>query len=541
MVPTLCPVIVGRDSERAKLRAMLQAAAHGRGATVALLGEAGVGKTRLVRELTERAQAAGMPVLVGRAVEGAPCPALHPLVEALLAGLRSRPLSDLADLASFRPALGRLLPPLRTEQSGLVEESMPVLSEGVLRLLRALAGRSGLLLICEDMQWADVETLAVLEYLAAQLRDEPVLIVITVRRETAGQGLDLAHGLQARAGASAIELDRLDEAGVAGMVRACLDSHAIPEDVLSWLSERAEGLPFLVEELLASAITSEALRRDPGGWSFSSPTRPVVPVGFADSVHRRLATAGDATDWVMRCAAVLGRVFDARLLPELAGQSRDAVAASLRRAAELQLVTRHDGVHGTHRFRHALTYEALLADLPGYQRSELAGTALKIVEEAWPGLPDGWCMLAAQLAEQADDHSRAAALLLESGSRALASGALSTAQHALEQARGHATTDEPTLARIEQLLLRGPRAGRTVGAGRRCRRTPARRAGPDRCPGSRTRGRTAVTGAGGGTGHRLGPGPRAPRTGACRHSRGRRRDSAGGCVRGRRRDRSRQR
>lgn len=420
---------------------------------MALLGQRGVGKTRLVRELTERAQTIGMPALVGRAVDGG-SPAFRPLVEALLTGLRTRALPESADLGPFRPALGRLLPPLRSAPSAPAEETTPVLSEGVLRLLRALAGRHGLLLVLEDMHLADVETLAVLEYLADHLAGEPVLAVITQRPEAAEQGLDLAQQLHARG--ATIELDRLDEAGMAGMVCACLDSLVVPEGVLDWLSGVADGLPLFVEDLLAAAIASDALRSGPDGWSFTVPELPLVPAGFAASVHRELAAmdhAGDAAAWVVRCAAVLGTVFDARLLAPLSGQGSAAVAAALRRAGELHLVTAHQGDLGTHRFRYSLTREALLGGLPAYQRRELAGTALEIVTQVRPELPGQWCELAAQLAEQAADQPRAAALLLESGRRALAGGALSTAQRALERSRRHAAADERALARIELLLL----------------------------------------------------------------------------------------
>ncbi len=469
MVSASCPVVVGRDGERAALATSLQAAADRRGATTALLGEPGTGKTRLVRDLAEQAKAGGMAVLAGRVADGVPCPPFRPLVEALLAGLRARPVPDATGLAPFRPALGRLLPPLRTGDPGPAEEPTPVLAEGVLRLLRELAGSNGLLLVLEDMHRADVETLAVLEYLADNLAGEAIFTVITLRPETDTEGLVLTRRLQARGTVATIVLDPLDEAAVSQLVRAYLDSQVVPEGLLEWLATLAEGVPFLVEELLAGAISSGALRRGPAGWSFSPLGRPVVPGRFADSVRRRADSVDDAAGWAVRCAAVLGRVFDARLLPGLAGQERTAVAASLRRAVELQLVTPHDGDQGTHRFRHALSRQVLLDDLPGYQRREIAGTALKIVQQARPQLPGSWCDLAAHLAEQAGDHRRAAALLLERGRRAADVGALATARHALERARGHAVTDEPTLVRIETLLLRvlgqagAPERAREVG------------------------------------------------------------------------------
>lgn len=467
MVQLRCPVIVGRDGERATLDNMLQATAHGGGGMAAVVGEPGVGKSRLVRALAERAQLAGVPALVGRAANGGSPAALRPLVEALLAGLRTRRLTAQADLEPFRSALGRVLPPLRSGGSGEsrpADEATPVLSEGVLRLLRALAGHRGLLLLLEDMHRADVETLAVLEYLADHLAGEPVLVVITLRPE-ATEWLDLVRGLQARGAATTVELGRLDEAAVAGMVRACLDAEAVPEAVLDWLSDLAEGVPLFVEELLATAIASGSLRPDPAGWTFSAPERPVVPATSADAVRGGLATLDDTTDRVVRCAAVLGTVFDARLLPALSGHSSAEVTAALRRAGETHLVMAHEADHGTHRFSYALTREALLGELPAYQRRDLAGAALQLVTRTHPELGGAWCDVAAALAVAADDRSRAAALLLESGRRALLRGALPAAQGALQRARGY-TGDELALARVEILLLQAlEQAGQLDRAG----------------------------------------------------------------------------
>jgi predicted ATPase len=120
-------------------------------------GEAGVGKSRLVTEMVATARESGMQVLFGRAVQAdVPIP-FRPFSEALLSHFRSQGLPDLPDLAPFRPALGRLLPEWRTPGE-TAHEPLVVLAEGVVRLLSAVAGHAGVLLVLEDIHWADQES-----------------------------------------------------------------------------------------------------------------------------------------------------------------------------------------------------------------------------------------------------------------------------------------------------------------------------------------------------------------------------------------------
>ena len=145
---------------------------------------------------------------------------------------------------------------------------------------------------------------------------------------------------------------------------------------------------------------------------------------------------------VLGAAAVLGRRFDWALLSRVTGLPDAAVVAALRRGVGLQLVAAD---RDSFRFRHALTQEAVLAGLLPPERAALAGRALAAVESAHPGLPGAWCMLAADLAEDAGHAARAVALLVEAGRRDLAVGALASAEHTLTRARDLAGPDDAVL------------------------------------------------------------------------------------------------
>ena len=430
MPQVLCQVLVGRDEEARRLRAALAAAEAGCGGAVFLTGEAGIGKSRLVRETVRAAAELGVTVLVGRAVAGGVPTPFRPFAEALTSAGRAGRLPASAELDPFRPVLGRLIPEWRQPQGTPREESLVFLGEAVLRLLRALSPPTGCMLVLEDLHWADRETLALLEYLADNLASERVLCVASLRAE-GGEAAALASALAARGSAAVLPLARLDPAAMARMAQACLDAD-LPDAVHAVVAERAEGIPFLVEEVLAGLVGEGALTEQDGRWRAADLAAPGVPATFADAVRRRLDTVSADSRYVIGAAAVLGRRFDWMLLSPVTGLAGEAVVAALRDGVSLQLIVAEQE---SFRFRHALTHEAVLAGLLPPERALLAGRALAAVEAAHPGLPGGWCTLAADLAGRAGDAGRAGALLLEAGRRDLAVGALASAEHTLTRAR----------------------------------------------------------------------------------------------------------
>lgn len=435
MVP--CPRLVGRDVEVTLLGQALTDAEGGRGGAIVLAGEAGVGKSRLLRELVDVATGHGTPVLVGRAVEGASPSPFRALAEALLSHLRHR---DVGVEEPFRSVLGRLLPGWAPGPP-VTGDVTVLLGEAVLRLLGIVAGSGGCVLALEDMQWADVETLAVVEYLADNVADAPVLLLMTVRDDEPVEPVRRLRRLAARRAVRWIEVRRLDAVETEAMAAACLGAGTVPPALRTLLTAGAEGLPFLVEELLTAGV--DTVRVDPAA------PQPVVPETFADTVRRRLRASLGA-DEVLRPAAVLGRAFDWGLLPGITGLPLEEVALRLRRAAAHRLVD-GDG-RGGFLFRHALTRAAILADLVAPERAELATRALEAVEGAHPGLPGAWCELAAELADQAGRPERAAALFLEAGRRALGQGALVSAEAFLDRAGRLGVDDRDLSVAVDDAL-----------------------------------------------------------------------------------------
>jgi len=251
-----------------------------------------------------------------------------------------------------------------------------------------------------------------------------------------------------------LPLRRLDPAAMARMTLACVGAVDLPRPVQSFVAERAEGIPFLVEEVLAGLIAEGALAERDGTWQAGDLAAAGIPGTFADAVRRRLDAVDANSRRVLGAAAVLGRRFDWWLLSPVTGLADAAVVAALRRGVGLQLVVAE---RESFRFRHALTHDAVLAGLLPPERALLAGQALAAVEAAHPGLPGEACLLAADLAERAGYPARAGGLLLEAGRRDLAVGALASAEHALTRARhliapGDAGAHAALLTEVDEAL-----------------------------------------------------------------------------------------
>src|SRR5579859_4530389 len=241
--------------------------------------------------------------------------------------------------------------------------------------------------------------------------------------------------------------------GQGQMARACLGQSELPTAVDAALAASADGLPLLVEDLLAEWAAAGQLSRAGNAWQVPENLLHMVPLTFAEIIRRRLAALGQDATALLRLAALLGRSFDWRILPGAVGLDDDQALDVLQRSAQMQLIEAEstEGRAGF-LFRHALTQAAILAELLPAQRGRLAARLLELIQQAHPGLPGQWCDLAARLAGDAGAGEQAAALLLESGRRALSTGALTTAEATLNRARAFCQPGSLLAADVEERL-----------------------------------------------------------------------------------------
>ncbi|MEO6881927.1 MAG: AAA family ATPase [Mycobacteriaceae bacterium] len=441
---------VGRERELALLAGAWAAARRGQGGTVALAGEAGIGKTRLSHAAVVTAADQDGLVLRGRAVATGVPAAFRPLAEALCAAVRTVGLPGAAELVPFRALLGRLVPEWACAERGDPDSSIVPLAEAVLRFLRVVAGSRGALLVLEDLHWADPGTLAVVEYLADNLTAERVLCVFTVRDDEDSDGWVLTRRLAARRVCELAVLRRLGPVDVAEMVADCLHVRPAPEPALT-VTSRAAGVPLLVEAMLVSAVKEGRLVQDRHGWRLTDLAVAPAPTSYVDGVRLRLAGLDRMEVTVVRAAAALG-AFDTDLLADTAGTDEGRVASTLAACVRVGLVT-VDGDSPGFGFPHVLTAEAINASLLPPERVTLCERALTALTERRPGLLGAWCEIAAELAEGAGHRARAAALLRQLARRELCSGDLGRSRVTLERARRLGATDAPTATAVEQELL----------------------------------------------------------------------------------------
>jgi DNA-binding CsgD family transcriptional regulator len=407
-----CPIIVGREGLLSLLAsAVRRLRAERRGGALVLVGEAGVGKTRLAEHAREAAGKAGIVTVTGRALPEAADGSRRPVAEALLALTRDRPAPEDENLAPYAAVIASLVPHWRAPGWSAPQEPVVVMAEAVLRVLRWASEGAGALLILEDLHWSDEATLAVARYLIDHADEVPVLVLGTVRSGEAGEG---ASALLAAGGAEICPVERLTDEQARTMAQACAGSGAWPDDSIVTVVRDAEGLPLLVEDLLAT------------GYLAGFPPR------FAGTVRARLARLDARHRMVVDAAAVLGRRFDWRLLERVAGVGGGEVAEALHRGAALQLFT----VEGTgFAFRHALTREVGLGELPVPDRCRLSLAAAEALAAAGDHGDDQMLMIG-RLLTAAGEPRRAAQTLLEAARQACGDGSLTSAELLLNET-GH--------------------------------------------------------------------------------------------------------
>jgi DNA-binding CsgD family transcriptional regulator/tetratricopeptide (TPR) repeat protein len=364
---------IGRADELDRLLALLDRAERGRPAVGLVAGDAGVGKTRLLDELAGRADGRGARFLVGGCMEvgdvGLP---YVPFVDAFR-DLGSRPgeAELAAPLVAAVPSLGRLLPELGTDRG-----SMPPpgdgfervqLFDGVLSLLVRLSERAPLLLVIEDLHWADRSTRDLLAFLVRTLRGGRVALVASYRSDE----LHRRHPLRPLL-AELVRVPDLERIELSPFGRVELAEHLqavagqpVPAAVVDRILARSEGNAFFAEELVAAG----AIRAD-----------IALPDALADVLLGRIESLPELAQEVLKVAAVAGRRVGHQLLVAASGRPESEVERGLRDAIAGQVLVASAATE-SYRFRHALLQEAVYGDLLPGERTRLHATYARLLAE----------------------------------------------------------------------------------------------------------------------------------------------------------------
>jgi len=436
------PLLIGRSEEIEELDAVLVDAQRGSGAAVFVSGEPGVGKTRLAAEVVGHALDADMVVLRGRCSTTGPPVPFRPVTEALLSLMRNGHGNLAERLGPYRPILGRLVPDLAVGGAAEGDGTLVVLAEAVLRLITLAGERRGCLLAIEDLHDADVETLAVIEYLAGNLRDQPVVVLATVRSEPSA-AIELAGAITQRGEGRTLLLRRFGAQDVHEIVAGCLGTGPgqVSPEVSRRVFDDSAGNALIVEELLYSMRAADDLVRVQDRWRLVERPSPRVSPTLIQIAMRRAERLGPQGVRLLSVAALLGRSFPLSVVRQVLGIDYRDLMEHLQSAVAAQLLAPDERGPDWYAFQHPLTVEAMRTSLPPIERAELATGAADAVAAENPELTGEWCHIVAALRVLAGQHWEAALLYLEVGRRALADGAPGTAVAALDDAEGLLNAD----------------------------------------------------------------------------------------------------
>jgi DNA-binding CsgD family transcriptional regulator len=390
----VCPILIGRSAELTVLQHCLESAADGQGGIVLLSGEAGIGKSRLVAELNQSAQADDFQLLGGQCFptdRACPYAPLLDLLETYLAPLSSSQLvavlgtsarvlfsvlpeqaQHLLELANLSP-----LPPLEPEQE------QRRLFSALANVFLRVANTQPLLMVIEDLHWSDENTLEFLHFFARKVAGRQLLLVLTYRNDEIHQPLrSLLTQFDRERQRQEVVLDPLSRDTTETFLLTILQgSRSLPAGMLDALYDLTEGNPFFLEEVLKALIVARELVEGEDGWRWKRADTWHIPLSLHNAVELRLTRLSTDARRVLQLAAVAGKRFDFALLQEITGYDETYLVELMKEAIAAQLVIEESTEQFA--FRHALTQQAIASGLLARERRALHATIARTLEQLY--------------------------------------------------------------------------------------------------------------------------------------------------------------
>lgn len=487
-LPGLYSPMVGREDELDRLDACLASASTGSGGAVFLVGEAGIGKSRLIAEFHERARLRGgaMSWSTGACVShgrGLPYHLVLSLVRSLLGLEDAAPSAAAAALRlelktllgdDWEPAHGPLAHllslPLGSDEEAAIERLDPKARhqrhlEALEALLVAIAKRSPTVLVCEDLHWADPASTELLASLLPTIRDHPLLLVATARPGTDPAFAELTGAASQILGeASArLPLASLSPDQSSALVAALLEFESLPAQIRSFILDKAAGNPFFLEEVIRTLIERGAIDHHDGMWTAGdTDLADELPENLHGLLLARIDMLPEEVRQTVRFASVIGRRFRTPLLRSVIGDGDGhALEDRLDQLDRAGLIERVDEDDGAWEFRHVLLQEAAYDSLLHADRQVMHRQVAEELDSS-----DQGAEVAGEIArhwEGAGDIGRAVDQLVIAGQHALARFATHEARGFLDRAAAHLDElDDPTRERQRvEVALGRVRSGAT--------------------------------------------------------------------------------
>jgi class 3 adenylate cyclase/tetratricopeptide (TPR) repeat protein len=405
--------LVARHEELNRVLSAVDAVTGGSGRLVFLVGEPGVGKTRLAQEVTLELRNAAFLVASGRCYEPQEVVPFYPFLEALETLVAAAPhfIRDAMPqrwpyLAQLLPGAGLAVPPASSEG----REEQERLFWSVTGFLQAVAEQVPVAVLLDDLHWADASSLALLQHLARHTRAYRVLLIGTYRDIEVGRQHPLERALRDlnREGLTEqIPIRRLGAEGTAALIATVFGQEAVSEGFSTLVHGHTEGNPFFTHEVLRTLVERGDIYQEHGRWERRRIEQIEVPESVRSAIGERLSRLPEGTQELLNAASVVGQTFHFDALAAMADRSEEQVDQALEAAINAGLI-REIG-RDKYSFNHALTQHALYADLSSRRRRRLHLAAGEALEPR--GASEGtaaelaWHFLAGDDPERAARHS----------------------------------------------------------------------------------------------------------------------------------------
>jgi len=387
-------VFVGREREMDELRAGLEDAFSGRGRLLMLVGEPGIGKTRTSEELATYARLRNTQVLWGRCYEGEGAPAYWPWVQGIRAYAHERdPQALVSELGSGAAVIGQIVSEVRERLPGLPappaidpDQARFRLFDSITMFFKNASQRQPLVLILDDLHWADKPSLLLLQFMARELRGARLLVIGTYRDVDLGRQHPLSQTLGELTReqlSQRILLRGLTQKDVARFIEMTAGI-APPPGLVSAVYKETEGNPFFVNEVVRLLVADGRLEHPEQvkSWSVS------IPQGVREVVGRRLDHLSPECNRVLTTGAVIGREFGIDALEQLSHLSEDRLLEVLDEAVAARVINEVPRAPGRYSFSHALIRETLYSELTTTRRVRLHRQVGEVLESLYGPHPE---------------------------------------------------------------------------------------------------------------------------------------------------------
>src|SRR4051812_26127373 len=385
---------VGRGAECRALSEAWVEATEGDRRVVLIAGEPGIGKTRLASRIARRAHGDGGVVLHGQCDEEIQAP-YRPWVDTLRQYLDDAPQDVLerhvaehgGELGRLVPTLARRVPALPAPSHSDPEAERYLLFGAVAGLLAEAAADRPLLIVIDDLHWADRPTLQLLRHVVADAQAGRILLLGTYRHSDLSPEHPLTTALadlRREPGVERVALSGLEETDVVELMESAgerplrADERGLARD----LARETSGNPFFLTEMLRHLLEAGAITREPDGWRLTERLGDIgLPESVREVVDRRVRRLGEPVGSVLRIAAVIGRRFDSELLARVADVDEDELLERLDAAVRARLVSESAEFPGRFGFAHALVNATLADELGATRRARLHRRIAEALEE----------------------------------------------------------------------------------------------------------------------------------------------------------------